>query len=376
MALIKPIPYTTCATTASDAEAAAWFRAQIVPHVKRRIKGHHLGGFKADFLVSAVAAHKRRLPWFVRTDITRFYPHIRHEDVHPHVTIGYKKLLSLPHVPRAFELQSRKLCTNFLRSLGMPKGLPLGNAMSTILAPAMLIPLWMDLRARFQVPFIVFMDDILLFAQNERQTSEMWAFLCNRLADDYGLEPNLNKTISGRFADTAVDFAGWNFAGGYARIANEKLNTFSERFTQTITLNQDKPLRAMIKNINRRIDGFGNHYKHGNTAKQYETLDKQIRRLLRIELRRRGLRADTTNDGLRRLGFRTLTDIYQRKHSRRPNGRKLRAVGHAPDKPLPSSGVLTAATDAVQLERIAAGQATIIALMKKQLKAIERLYCE
>ncbi len=374
---IRPIPYTTSLSTTSDKLGAAWLRSKIVPQVKRRIKGHHLCGFRNDYIVSTVAEKKQEYPWFIRTDIRQFYPNIRHRDIHPNIVVGYRKLLSHSRIPINFEMESRRICGSFLRSLDIPKGLPLGNAMSVILAPAMLIPLWLDIRTMFQVPMIVFMDDILLFAKNERQANEIWLFLINRLAEDYGLEPNLTKTVSGRFAGKSVDFAGWHFAGGYARITDDKMNAFMERFTERIKQNRGKSYGALRKSINRGIDGFGHHYKHGNTGKQFEILDKFIRLRIREELRRRGIGADTTNEGLKREGFRSLSDIYRKTHPPEVvKGRKLRRFGHdhAPTAIVKASTKDKSPAELIlAVERLEKKMDTIVALMGKQLKALNSL---
>ena len=370
---IRPIPYITVHTTTSDAQDALWLRSKIVPQVKRRLKGHHLGGLRHDYIVKTVAGKKQEYPYFVRTDIRQFYPNIRHSDIHPNIVVGYRKLLSHERVSVNFERESRRICGSFLKNLGIPKGLPLGNALSVILAPALLIPLWLDIKALFHVPMIIFMDDILIFAKNERQAEDIYLFLFNRLAEDYGLEPNIGKTVSGRFAGKQFDFAGWRFAGGYARISDAKMKAFMERFTERIRKNRAKPLGAFIKNVNRGVDGFGNHYKHGNTGKQFEALDKSIRLLLRKELRRRGIADDTTNEGLRRMGFRSLFDIYRKAHPPEiVKGRNLRPIGHTPVLPVPKREP-TSAELVLAVERLEKKMDNIIALMGKQLKALQTL---
>jgi len=371
MKQIKPPPYTTRRTTAFDAEAARFYRERFVPLIRRRIKSHHLAGFRQSFIVDTVAENKRRFPYFLRTDIRLYYPNIRHSDIHLQTVMAYKKLLSLPRVPVEFERQSRTLCKRFFESLPSHKGLPLGNALSAILAPVILIPLWLEIRNRFSVPFIVFMDDILLFARNERQVAELYEFLLIRLDEGYDLELNMEKTRSGRFAGTSFDFCGWHFGGGYARISDEKTKAFMERFTQGLCRDRGKPLRALIKNANRRIDGFGHHYKYGSVGKQYEMLDKWIRRQMRMAIQGRNLHVSRTNSGLEQLGLHSLDGIYRRNRRPTTEGRPLRPV-RACNTAQPSTHLLSASPNIeLQLERIAKQLDRVLELLKKQNKLLE-----
>ena len=76
MKQIKPPPYTTRRTTAFDAEAARFYRERFVPLIRRRMKSHHLAGFRQSFIVDTVAENKRRFPYFLRTDIRLYYPNM------------------------------------------------------------------------------------------------------------------------------------------------------------------------------------------------------------------------------------------------------------------------------------------------------------
>lgn len=70
----------------------------------------------------------------------------------------------------------------------------------------------------------------------------------------------------------------------------------------------NKPLRAYIKLMNRKLNGFGRYYKYGNVRKQFEAIDVEIRKIIRMRLKKDGINY-SDNETLKRLGFRSLTDI-------------------------------------------------------------------
>lgn len=90
-------------------------------------------------------------------------------------------------------------------------------------------PLWMQIKRMFNVPMLVFMDDVLIFARSREQLTDIYVYLENSLGIDYRLRMNLGKTQTGRFATDRVDFCGWEFCGGYARISEKKKKPFIDR---------------------------------------------------------------------------------------------------------------------------------------------------
>lgn len=66
------------------------------------------------------------------------------------------------------------------------------------------------------------MDDVLIFAQDQEQMTDIYVFLENELSLNYHLKLNLNKTETGRFATKSFDFCGWEFTGEYVRIKQKK----------------------------------------------------------------------------------------------------------------------------------------------------------
>ena len=369
---LRPAPYITRIATPGQKADAAHYRQKIVPLVRRRLKNHHLAGFRNDFIVDYIATHKKNYPFFVRTDIRLFYPNIRHGDIHKNVVIGYKQLLSAQRIPAAFERWSRRVVQPFLAGLPTDKGLPVGHSLSGILAPAMLMPLWLDIKKQFNVPFIVYMDDILLFARSASQASQLYEYLTFRLSDDYGLYTHPEKTVSGRFSHTPFDYCGWRVAGGYARVSDRKAEAFKQRFSEKVHTWRQKPLRAFIKLVNRRIDGFGNYYKHGDTGRQFVALDKWIRRQLRESLHRYyGIR-HITNGRLADMGLHSLEALYRKCHGKSRTGPTVLAKASAPVWKA-ADGQAGMRQIEHRLETLSRQQGLMISIMRKQLLELERI---
>lgn len=98
----KPLPYFNSASGYSDSKLASSLRAVFVPKIRKRLPGHHLRGFKHSFIVKYVRAQKKQYPYFLRTDVERFYPSIDHRTLLTNVQLAYKYLLSLDYVPASF----------------------------------------------------------------------------------------------------------------------------------------------------------------------------------------------------------------------------------------------------------------------------------
>lgn len=258
---IRPLPYYHTASSAEEKRLAAALRREFVPKLKRLLPGHHLGGFRHDTVVNFIKRHKRAYPCFVRTDIARFYPSIRHRDIVVGCQVAYRDPLGLEYVPGSFKKKYVGGLNRWCIALPLERGIPLGSALSAIVAPVMLLPLWLEIKRRFKLPLLVFADDILVCTRDESQSADIYTFMAGYLHRHYNLETSARKTVSGRFASDAVEICGWRFAGGYSTVSQAKVQAFMDRIT-AITRRRGKTDRAsFFKVLNRKIDGFGHYYK-------------------------------------------------------------------------------------------------------------------
>ncbi|MDR0693807.1 MAG: hypothetical protein LBF81_00710 [Prevotellaceae bacterium] len=322
MKQIKPVPYYTQCDTYEFKRLAGEIRTVFLPLVARRFDMHHLNGFPHHAIIRYVARWKKDYPYYLRADIAKYYPSVQVAKVVAQTQIAYRDLLGLPYVPKKFKDRFFLRIAGWMRSLPMEQGIPLGSAMSAILAPLALLPLWLAVKRKYKVKLLVFMDDVLILCKEPYIPREIWQFLSTRLSADLGVTLNLDKTKSGRFAGSKVEFCGWSFAGGYARVTEQKLNEFKQRIADIIKNTRKNDTRSFIKRINNKIDGFGNYYKYGNVLRQFHELDCFIRTLVRGWLTR-GVRGKAyANMELEKLGLHALLNCYHKVHIKKTPAKK------------------------------------------------------
>lgn len=242
---IKNVPHYNCKVTSQEKQLAAALRMEFVPKISRRLRGHHLRGFKGGEVLDLVAKYKKEYPYFVRLDISKFYPSIRHRDLVVNTQICYRDLLSLKYVPNSFKTKYLLPLNNWCSDLPLRRGIPLGSPVSSLLSGVMLVPLWLKFKQDFKNPFIVFVDDFLFFAKTPYECSQIYAFIENGLFDNYALQLNLNKCTSGRFSTEKFNFLGWSFRGGYAVIDDAKMEKFKEGFVAELGRSLSEHLTKM-----------------------------------------------------------------------------------------------------------------------------------
>lgn len=365
---IRPLPYYHTASSAEEKRLAAALRREFVPKVKRLLPGHHLGGFRHDTVVNFIKRHKRAYPCFVRTDIARFYPSIRHRDIVVGCQVAYRDLLGLEYVPGSFKKKYVGGLNRWCIALPLERGIPLGSALSAIVAPVMLLPLWLEIKRRFKLPLLVFADDILVCTRDESQSADIYTFMAGYLHRHYNLETSARKTVSGRFASDAVEICGWRFAGGYSTVSQAKVQAFMDRIT-AITRRRGKTDRAsFFKVLNRKIDGFGHYYKYGDVKGQFRRLDMFIRQEVRARFERTGGPKLYSRDRLNAAGLHSLELIAERV--RQEKAATARKISVQPS--------LAGMQNAMQRERTASELQPIAETLEKlrqqftQLLAVER----
>ena len=335
LSTVRPAPYHGAYACPGESELARQLRADFAALLRRRLPWHHLCGLRHGAAPRFVERYRRKYPFYLRTDISRFYPMVRHQDLAVGVQLAYRDLLGLGYVPAKFKSRYLGAIVRWCEGLPLRRGIPLGSPLSAVAAPLMLVPLWLEVRRTFGVPVMVVMDDVLICCRSAQECAEVYALVENRLADDYELTLHAGKTESGRFASGRFSFCGWSFSGGYARIDAEKQEAFRQRISHRTRLRSGTAI-GLIKRVNRLTDGFGNYYKHGDVKRQYETLDIHIRRCVRQALSQ-GTSRRIYNAELESLGLHSLTGILRRaadrqnaphRHMRRLRG-SPRTASHA-----------------------------------------------
>lgn len=384
---VRPLPYHSTRTNGSQASLASALRDEFAPKVARRLPGHHLCGLPHGFVPQFVAKHKQKYPYFLKADIAKFYPNVRHTDLVVGCQIAYRDLLGLDYVPSSFKKRYVGALQRWTNELPLTRGIPLGSPVSAIAAPLMLLPIWLEIKRRFNVPILVWMDDVLVLGRDAGEIADIYQCIENRLALEYDLHLNMHKTVSGRFASTTVEYCGWSFAGGYTRIAPDKSDAFRERIQKAVHAYKGSDARILAKRINRKVDGLGNYYKHGDVRGQFEVLDVFTRSLIRQWLSEHNRHARYGNRDIERLGFRSLSGIKQRHEQRRKPETPARRIACAPVSRMsatPSAAVQYLRGDVFEghrnfarheelLERIAVHLSQQTALQRRQIKLMQTM---
>lgn len=223
---VRPVPYHSAGPFTGERELARALRGDFLPLLRRRLPWHHLCGLPHGSASRFVERHRKDFPYFLRSDIRSFYPTVRHQDLVVGVQLAYRELLGLRYVPSGFKSRYLAPLVHWCESLPLRRGIPLGSALSALTAPLMLVPLWLELRRRFGVPVMVFMDDVLVCCRDQKECVSVYAFLENRLHDDYDLAVNAAKTVSGRFASETFSFCGGPSQGDTPPSANGNSSCF------------------------------------------------------------------------------------------------------------------------------------------------------
>ncbi|MDR2358625.1 MAG: hypothetical protein LBD87_02325 [Prevotellaceae bacterium] len=374
MKQIKPVPYYTQCDTFEFKALAGELRTVFLPLIARRFDMHHLNGFPHQAIIRYVAQWKKDFPYYLRADIAKYYPSVPAAKLVAQTQIAYRDLLSLPHVPKKFKDRFFLRMAAWMRSLPMEQGIPLGSAMSAILAPLALLPLWLAVKRKYKVKLLVFMDDVLILCKERYMLHEIWPFISKRLSADLGVSLNLDKTKGGRFAGSRVEFCGWSFAGGYARVAEQKFNEFKQRIAAIIKNTKKDDTRSFIKRINNKIDGFGNYYKYGSVQRQFHELDCFIRIQARGWLSRGVSAKAYANEELEKLGLHSLLNCYHKAHPKKTPAKKqpVPPTEYYEHKP-PKIDFGTINAIAKHSETVTKQLSQVIALQRKLLNALSNL---
>jgi 5-carboxymethyl-2-hydroxymuconate isomerase len=134
---------------------------------------------------------------------------------------------------------------------------------------------------------------------------------------------NINKLNSGKFHQNKVEFLGFQYFGGVFTISEEKIEEFKNKIIKITHLTKNKTTKAIIKQLNNKILGFGHYYKFVYYKQDFENLDAFVRMRLRRYLSRNKDNKNKqgnlllTNEVLKNMGLKSLIDIYTKYASKK-----------------------------------------------------------
>jgi len=284
------------------------------PSLRKKFPHHYLISQDPRLYLKFLKQTSKTHPYFLRLDIEKYFPSIKHQILISKIGSNYQQLTKKT-LSRRFKQILKKDLPQFLQFSPFPnQGLAIGNPLSYILAGIYLLKLDLSLP----VPFLRFCDDYLLFCKTKEQVQELLRNTVVPIINELGLSINIQKLKSGKFHQDKVNFLGFEFYAGYVRISEEKIENFRQRIKKFTYLTRKKPVKAMIKQLNNQILGFGHYYKLAQAKQIFEKLDAFIRSRLRRYIQRNKDSKDKqgnlilTNASLKSLGLKSLADTYQK----------------------------------------------------------------
>jgi len=316
MANIQNLPYFQDKNTKETNYCARFLLKKIKRNLKEKIPWHYLIFFRLDKKLKIIQEKSKKYHDFLRFDIEKFYPSINHQIL---IEILEKILKS-----RRGKVILKTKIIPFLNENNINnKGLALGNFLSWVLAGIYLLPLDLKL-AESSIPFLRVQDDYLIFCKNKKGPEKILKELIEPKLEKLELKINITKLASGKFHQDKLEFLGFRYYGGVFTVSDEKIEEFKNKITKITHLTKKKPEKAIIKQLNNKILGFGHFYKLGKVKDIYKELDAFIRQRLRRYLLRnkdsknKSTNLILTNEHLKSLGLKSLEEIYQKYHQKRP----------------------------------------------------------
>jgi RNA-directed DNA polymerase len=164
-------------------------------------------------------------------------------------------------------------------------GTPQGGVISPLLSNVYLTVLDNAL-AGAGYRFARYADDVLILCRSEKEAAEALIH-AKAVLGRLKLELNEEKTrIS--FFDEGFDFLGFHFGKRGRSIARKSLKALYGRVREVTKRQQgDKPVTAVIEELNPLLRGWGNYHCEGRNAGMFTRLDKWVRKRLRSYIHKR-----------------------------------------------------------------------------------------
>jgi|TARA_B100001971_G_scaffold212386_1_gene242443 retron-type reverse transcriptase len=252
-----------------------------------------------------IAAREAKFFRVLRTDISRYYQSIPHDQL-----IDTVRALQID--ARSLQLVSDLLTTPFRNpvegktgDIHPETGIPTGASISTLLGELYLADLTAYFDGDDSRQLIRYMDDLLLVAKDEEILNRSARDLHSRI-EDKGLSLSQSKTRQTSF-DHGFEFLGFQFESRQLTVSKKKsdkwirayrgiVRKYFEGVNEIVGEPVDDYLSEMILEINKAIIGVNvmqvPYYSMADDLEPFQLLDLQIRQLIGGIFRRQGKRMD------------------------------------------------------------------------------------
>jgi len=362
MANINQLPYQKINNNKNTNKIARFLLKKVKKLLKEKCPYHYLIFGRVDKRLKYIQKLSKKYKYFLKLDIEKYYPSISHQIL----IITLERILKSR---RGKAILKTKILP-FLNKTGFQnRGLPLGNYLSYVLAGIYLLPLDIKL-IKLNIPFLRIQDDYLIFCKNKKEPTKILKEFIEPTLNELKLNLNIKKLNSGKFHQDNVGFMGFQYFGGVFTISKEKIEEFKNRIIKITHLTKNKTTKAIIKQLNNKILGFGNYYKFAYCKQDFEELDAFIRMRLRRYLSRNKDSKNKqgnlllTNEVLKNMGLKSLIDIYTKYTS------KKRLILKKSTKKKAKNG--NKESPVIQLKSFKQVDSTLLLAVFKELKGITK----
>lgn len=310
MANINQLPYFLSKSTEETNIIARFLFKKIKRTLQNTTPYHYLIYHRIDKMIKIIQQNSKKYKYFLRFDIEKYYPSINHKIL---LDILEKEIFK-NNLSRRLKQVIKKELPLFLEQTPINNfGLPLGNHLSWVLAGLYLLPLDFKIKR----PFLRVQDDYLIFCKHKKPQKILKEIIEPEL-QKLELKININKLNSGKFHQNPVEFMGFKYYAGIFTISESKIEEFKHKIIKITHLTKKKPLKAIIKQLNNKILGFGHYYKLASSRQDFKKLDAFIRQRLRRYISRHKDSKNKlenlilTNKILQSRGLKSLVAIYNK----------------------------------------------------------------
>ncbi len=307
---INNLPYFNFSNNEQEKEFADLFLKKFKVNIKKLMPQHYLIQAIPFKTLDHIKQTAMKYPYFLKFDIRLYFPSISHQILKENITQTYVKLTKKkPSKTLYYHLNNTLI--NYLNKCPYKKGVPTGSKLSYILGAIYLL----DLDLEIKNPFIRKCDDYLIFCKSKDEPEKILKEVIISKLKLLDLEINEKKLMSGKFHKDKLDFIGFNYYSSYFTIKTEKLENFKQKIKQITYLTNKKTTKAIIKQLNNKILGFGHYYKFASCSNNFKELDSYIRSRLRRyifkqkKLDRKEANLFLTIQGLKELKLKSLKEI-------------------------------------------------------------------
>jgi len=140
--------------------------------------------------------------------------------------------------------------------------------------------------------FVRYADDMVILCRTKEEACAALETAREVLAG-LKLELNEEKTQVTSFAE-GFDFLGFHFTRRFRKIGRKSLQSFYTKVREKTKRQQgDRPVTAVIEDLNPIIRGWGNYHKDGHNVGMFDKLERWVRKRLRSYIHKRW-RSQTT----------------------------------------------------------------------------------